>query len=55
MDEAQYFYDEYAKLIDEIIKHQLDSNLSIKPTAFGLLIDQKGLKNSKSSENGVAA
>ena len=41
MDEAQYFYDEYAKLIDEIIKHQLDSNLSIKPTAFGLLIDRK--------------
>ena len=41
MDEAQHFYDEYAKLIDEIIKHQLDSNLSIKPTAFGLLIDRK--------------
>ena len=41
MDEAQYFYDEYAKLIDEIIKHELDSNLSIKPTAFGLLIDRK--------------
>ena len=41
MDEAQYFYEEYAKLIDEIIKHELDSNLSIKPTAFGLLIDRK--------------
>ena len=39
MDEAQYFYDEYARLIEEIIKHDLDSNLSIKPTAFGLLIE----------------
>ena len=46
MDEAQYFYDEYARLIEEIIKHNLDSNLSIKPTAFGLLIDaEKGYRN----------
>ena len=46
MDEAQYFYDEYARLIEEIIKHKLDSNLSIKPTAFGLLIDaEKGYLN----------
>ena len=49
MDEAQYFYDEYAKLIDEIIKHELDSNLSIKPTAFGLLIDRnKGFEKIRS-------
>ena len=48
MDEAQYFYDEYARLIEEIIKHNLDSNLSIKPTAFGLLIDaEKGYLNIK--------
>ena len=48
MDEAQYFYDEYARLIEEIIKHDLDSNLSIKPTAFGLLIDaEKGYLNIK--------
>ena len=48
MDEAQYFYDEYARLIEEIIKHELDSNLSIKPTAFGLLIDaEKGYLNIK--------
>ena len=48
MDEAQYFYDEYARLIEEIIKHKLDSNLSIKPTAFGLLIDaEKGYLNMK--------
>ena len=48
MAEAQYFYDEYARLIEEIIKHKLDSNLSIKPTAFGLLIDaEKGYLNIK--------
>jgi proline dehydrogenase len=48
MDEAQYFYDEYARLIEEIINHKLDSNLSIKPTAFGLLIDaEKGYLNIK--------
>lgn len=46
MAEAQYFYDEYAKLITAIIENNLDSNLSIKPTAFGLLIDrEKGYQN----------
>ena len=48
MSEAQYFFNEYAQLIEEIIKHGLDSNLSIKPTAFGLLIDaEKGYQNIK--------
>ena len=41
MEEAQYFFDEYTKLIDAIISHGIDSDLSIKPTAFGLLIDRK--------------
>ena len=46
MAEAQYFYDEYAKLITAIIENNLDSNLSIKPTAFGLLINrEKGYQN----------
>ena len=46
MAEAQYFYDEYARLISAIIENSLDSNLSIKPTAFGLLIDrEKGYQN----------
>lgn len=46
MDEAAYFFDEYTRLIREIIKHNLDSDLSIKPTAFGLLIDaEKGYQN----------
>jgi proline dehydrogenase len=46
MEEAQYFYDEYASLISAIIDNGLDSDLSIKPTAFGLLINrEKGYQN----------
>ncbi len=46
MAEAQYFYDEYTSLISAIIDKGLDSDLSIKPTAFGLLIDrEKGYQN----------
>lgn len=46
MAEAQYFYDEYTSLISAIIDNGLDSDLSIKPTAFGLLIDrEKGYQN----------
>lgn len=48
MEEAQYFYDEYVSVTNAIIEHNLDANLSIKPTAFGLLIDsEKGFKNIK--------
>jgi len=46
MEEAKYFFDEYSNLISAIIEHEIDSNLSIKPTAFGLLIDrEKGYEN----------
>mgnify|MGYP005669090217 FL=1 len=48
MAEAQYFYDEYSRLIEAIITNNIDSDLSIKPTAFGLLIDRdKGYQNIK--------
>ena len=48
MAEAQYFYDEYSRLIEAIISNNIDSDLSIKPTAFGLLIDRdKGYQNIK--------
>ena len=44
MEEAQYFYDEYVRVVNAIIENKLDASLSIKPTAFGLLIDaDKGL------------
>ena len=39
MDEAQFFFEEYSNLIDSIVENDLDANISIKPTAFGLLID----------------
>ena len=39
MDEAGFFVDEYSRLIDSIVENELDANISIKPTAFGLLID----------------
>ncbi len=46
LEEAQFFLDEYLAVIEAIREHNLDANLSIKPTAFGLLIDEKvGMKN----------
>lgn len=46
LDEAQYFLDEYLEVLSSIIENDLDANLSIKPTAFGLLIDEKkGMEN----------
>jgi len=41
LDEAQFFIDEYDRVLDAIVENNLDANLSIKPTAFGLLIDEK--------------
>ena len=41
LDEAQFFIDEYDRVLDAIVEHKLDANLSIKPTAFGLLIDEQ--------------
>jgi|TARA_B100001964_G_C14215630_1_gene592627 proline dehydrogenase len=39
IEEADYFINEYSNLIDAIVKNNLDANISLKPTAFGLLID----------------
>ena len=39
--EAQFFIDEYDRVLDAIVENNLDANLSIKPTAFGLLIDEE--------------
>ncbi|MDP6907205.1 MAG: proline dehydrogenase family protein [Candidatus Thalassarchaeaceae archaeon] len=39
LEEAQFFIDEYDRVLAAIVEHNLDANLSIKPTAFGLLID----------------
>ena len=40
LDEAQFFIDEYDRVLEAIIENGLDANISIKPTAFGLLIDE---------------
>ena len=46
MEEATFFLEEYKRVITAIIDNDLDSNLSIKPTAFGLLLDRdKGMEN----------
>ncbi|GIT41173.1 MAG: hypothetical protein Ct9H300mP10_01830 [Methanobacteriota archaeon] len=37
--EAGFFIEEYSRLIDSIAENELDANISIKPTAFGLLIE----------------
>ena len=41
LEESQFFIDEYDRVLDAIVEHKLDANLSIKPTAFGLLIDEE--------------
>lgn len=41
LEEAHYFVSEYTKVLDAIVEYKLDANLSIKPTAFGLLIDEE--------------
>jgi proline dehydrogenase len=46
IQEADYFLSEYVEVVKAISEHKIDANLSIKPTAFGLLIDkQKGMQN----------
>lgn len=46
LHEVRFFMDEYQALLDAIVEHELDANISLKPTAFGLLIDrEKALEN----------
>ncbi len=46
LDEATFFLDEYRRVMAAIVERGLDANLSIKPTAFGLLLDPEvGLQN----------
>ena len=40
LDEARFFVEEYSRVLDEIISHEIDANISLKPTAFGLLLDK---------------
>ncbi len=46
MGEASFFLEEYKRVISAISENKFDANLSIKPTAFGLLLDSdKGMEN----------
>ena len=40
IDEVSFFESEYQMALQRLIDDDLDANLSIKPTAFGLLIDE---------------
>ena len=40
LDETRFFIREYEAVIDAIADHGIDANISIKPTAFGLLVDR---------------
>ena len=41
IEESSWFIDEYERVMDSIAESGIDANISIKPTALGLLIDQK--------------
>lgn len=40
LEEARYFVEEYSRVLDEIILNKIDAHISLKPTAFGLLLDK---------------
>ena len=39
--EARYFVDEYSRVLELIVSNQINANISLKPTALGLLIDKE--------------
>ena len=41
LEESSWFIDEYESVLDSIVESGIDANISIKPTALGLLIDEK--------------
>ena len=40
LDEARFFVQEYSNVLDAIVLNQINANISIKPTALGLLLDR---------------
>ncbi len=59
IEESSWFIDEYEAVIDSIVDNGIDANISIKPTALGLLIDKKSAYSNierivrKASENNI--
>ena len=41
IEESSWFIEEYERVLDAIVANGLDANISIKPTALGLLIDKE--------------
>ncbi len=41
LEECSWFINEYERVLDAIVDRELDASISIKPTALGLLIDEK--------------
>ena len=41
LEEADFFVDEYYRALNAIVAEGMDANISVKPTAVGLLIDEK--------------
>ena len=41
LEEADFFVNEYHRALNAIVSEGMDANISVKPTAFGLLIDEK--------------
>ena len=59
IEESSWFIAEYERVLDSIAESGIDANISIKPTALGLLIDKKTAYENierivrKASENGI--
>ena len=59
IEESSWFIDEHERVLDSIAESGIDANISIKPTALGLLIDQKSAYKNierivrKASENEI--
>ena len=41
IEEARFFVDEYSRVLDSIVSNKINANISLKPTALGLLIDKE--------------
>ena len=55
LEEADFFVDEYHRALNAIVAEEMDANISVKPTAVGLLIDEKKALENIENITSVAA
>ena len=55
LEEADFFVDEYYRALNAIVAEGMDANISVKPTAVGLLIDEKKALENIENITSVAA